>query len=206
MDFDKAIEAMAAEAEAARKANSFQATDEQNTESAQMMIAKDYQPLNQELFKRLAGYYTGYRLGMYKKGIAMFGDNGIGKTYFLNRILRVKMYRCKYLVDIYRDNRQLFDELLRRGAGQYDVIPQSHLELSIDEVGEEQPLNDFGNKYEIFTDTLQVRHHLFESYGAKTHFTSNLTKDEFRERYGTRCLSRMNQMCYLLETTGRDLR
>ena len=206
MDFYKTIAEMAKQSEAGKTSQQYVPSDEDKTESAHIMIQRGYEPLNPELFAKLAGYYSGYRLGKYTKGIGLFGANGIGKTYFLNKIIPTTLYRCKSLVDTYKDNQFLFEEQLRRDAGKYDVLPDGHINLTIDEIGEEQPLNNFGNKYEIFTEIIHIRHKIFEGFGGITHFTSNLSKAEFSSRYGSRSLSRMNQMCFLLDLDGDDLR
>lgn len=206
MDFEETLKQLADKAQQGRIENTYRPTEEEQKKSALLMNNWGYEPLNIELFKRLCGYFTGYRLGKYKKGIAMFGPNGIGKTYFLKRILRSPLYRCKDLASVYRDDETKFRDLVSRQAGQYDIIPEGHLELSIDEVGEENPVNDFGNKSEVFAEILQIRHSVFEKYNGITHFSSNLTRDEFNERYGARCLSRINQMCFSIDLTGDDLR
>ena len=203
---DDIIKRLSAESRAPAAIPACEPTAADNEQSVELMVRRGYSYANPELFKTLVGYYSRYRLERTNKGLALFGANGIGKTYFFKRMIGAKLIKCRELVELNKESPEQFKEFLQRQAYLYDVVQPDHLELIVDEVGEEQPLNNFGNKYEVFAEVLDVRHRLFESHQAKTFFTSNLSKKHFGDRYGSRCVSRINEMCYMIDATGEDLR
>lgn len=57
-------------------------------------------------------------------------------------------------------------------------------------------------KIEVMKDMIQHRYELFRRTGIKTHFTSNLNYEQLKERYGVRCVSRLNEMCEVIIIGG----
>lgn len=64
-----------------------------------------------------------------------------------------------------------------------------------DDLGSEDLGIHFGDKVEVFEKFIQIRYDLWKNKGLKTHFTSNLDKDDLKKRYGIRCFPRLNEMC-----------
>ena len=58
----------------------------------------------------------------------------------------------------------------------------------------------------MIKELLADRYDMYCKYGSKTHITSNLTADMFRERYGDYIASRMNEMFNILILNGVDHR
>ena len=79
-------------------------------------------------------------------------------------------------------------------------------DLIIDEVGAELICNKYGQKSESFIEVIEKRYIDFVQKGSFTHFTSNLTPKEIETRYGYRVWSRINEMCTVIEISGKDSR
>lgn len=67
--------------------------------------------------------------------------------------------------------------------------------IFFDDLGTEGIGHLYGEKVEVFEKFIQIRYDLFRSHKLKTHFTSNLSYQQLNERYGMRCMSRLNEMC-----------
>lgn len=67
--------------------------------------------------------------------------------------------------------------------------------LFFDDLGTEDKGSFYGEKVEVFEKFIQFRYDLFRSKKLKTHFTTNLSKNQLNDRYGLRCASRLNEMC-----------
>jgi len=188
--------------------NNWKPDPETRIKAALKMQESGYLGHNRELFEKLAGYYSGWMTRKYTKGLALFGENGVGKTFFIKTMLRpAKTYTTLRLVEHYKeDSYTVFTERLYNYKPYYEETNYNEFSMFIDEVGEEYALNDYGNRMEVFSNVINERHRMFTNHSTLTHFASNLSHDEFKSRYGSRCLSRINEMCYLLEVKGKDLR
>jgi len=67
-------------------------------------------------------------------------------------------------------------------------------------------VKSFGNEINLFASLINVRYELWKQIGLKTHFSTNLTKDEFTSRYTATNMSRISQMCNIIVVESIDQR
>lgn len=182
---------------------------------------------NKKLITDLCHYFTGNKSDLHlNKGIMLMGDPGRGKTFILklftanwgdnkyfentfNWVITSKMaivirrdpqkaeefYRCTSIENVLNRQNILLDELGGEIALAPTEIGKRGLTFAeVDQVGE-------------LVDILHTRHFLFNSYGVKTHITTNLTTGEQMEKlYTPKIVSRFNEMCNVIKVNGRDRR
>lgn len=124
------------------------------------------------------------------RGLVVFGDVGVGKTFFF-QCLRIplepregdhggtiRLFRMADVVGM--GVRELQEEL--------DSL--APCEVAFDDVGAEPVFNEYGSRWEAFPWMVERRLRT----DAKTHFTTNLTPDELCGRYGSRTVDRMHEL------------
>ena len=75
-------------------------------------------------------------------------------------------------------------------------------EVVLDDVGAEPAFNDFGSRFEMLPWLVEMR----LRSKAKTDFTTNLTGEELRGRYGMRTVDRMHELAAAHRFTGKSMR
>ena len=177
------------------------------------MIAEDLEkagilPIPRNLAAILAKLHTGEGDG--GKGVFMIGPTGTGKTKrmrWASDAFEIRMETASRLVDLLMDCGTLPDreEVLNCVPCRWSEIPAHYNDLIIDDLGTEPDgQNIYGTKRTLMQDAICRRYELFPRW--KTHFTSNLTKEEIRSRYGERVWSRLQEMCVFITLAGRDRR
>lgn len=79
--------------------------------------------------------------------------------------------------------------------------------LCIDDLGAESPLvNQFGTKTDVIANLLFLRYEKWQIDRIRTHATSNLTKQQLKERYGERLFDRMSEMFSFIVMKGESKR
>lgn len=132
---------------------------------------KGYQPSEQSLFA-LLDYLKGY-------GLFLMGDVGTGKTMFF-RCLKsdIKIFSLlRLMAKPLNDITQLLEDL------QFD-------EVVIDDIGAEPVYNNYGSRLDLLPWVVEQR---YES-NMRTHFTTNLSAEELKNRYGVRVLDRLKEL------------
>jgi len=125
------------------------------------------------------------------KGLALFGSVGRGKTVINTFILPVLFRHAWRKVVIPKTAIELTRETIN-----------SNWALSIDDIGTENIVNDYGTKIDIVTEAINHAEHK-----SKLLFlTSNLTEKELINRYGLRTLDRIKRLCKIVIFTGKSLR
>lgn len=130
------------------------------------------------------------------KGIFVYGNTGVGKTYFCHSIGNIKHETVEnfvFLLSEYRD-------YMLKGFYNDKVKELCNLDyLIIDDIGSEKT-SDFVIEF-LYT----IINRRYENM-KRTVLTTNLQLKEFGDRYGDRVLSRISEMCVLVELTGEDKR
>lgn len=127
-------------------------------------------------------------------GIIVAGNPGGGKTIFFEIMQRVippkdeRMFVKLNVLDVVLqfNNKEIGHNVFRKWVDKTVLF---------DDLGTEDKGVFFGEKLEVFEKFIQFRYDLFRSRKVKTHFTTNLSKEKLNERYGLRCMSRLNEMC-----------
>ena len=130
------------------------------------------------------------------KGIFVYGNTGVGKTYFCHAIANSKKEKVEnfvFLLSEYRD-------YMMKGFYNEKIIELCNEDyLIIDDIGSEKT-SDFVIEF-IYT----IINRRYENM-KRTVLTTNLQFKDFGEKYGDRILSRIAEMCVLVELKGEDKR
>lgn len=132
-----------------------------------------------------------------RKGIFVYGGTGTGKTYFLHALRNQFRVPVESWVEI------MVDIASAPYQGQYypiDRITEKD-KYSIDDIGVEHQDNQGKNVSMLYI----LINRMYNREGM-LFLTTNLTLEQFRERYGDRILSRIVEMCEMVELTGEDKR
>lgn len=130
------------------------------------------------------------------KGLFIYGNTGTGKTHTVHALANLKGEKVDNFVELlieYRDYMQkgfYHEKLVEMLRGEY---------LFIDDIGSEK-ISDF--VVEFLYIVVNKRYENMK----RTVFTTNLSLEEFGKRYGDRILSRIVEMCVLVELGGEDRR
>jgi len=127
-------------------------------------------------------------------GLTIVGNPGSGKTLFFDMIQKIinpkssQMFIKVNVLDVVLDfnNKEVGHKVFRKWESK---------NVFFDDLGTEDKGYLFGEKVEVFEKFIQFRYELFRKFKLKTHFTTNLSKEEMNNRYGMRCISRLNEMC-----------
>lgn len=127
-------------------------------------------------------------------GLAILGNPGSGKTLFFEM--------CQRITNVTDPNAfikiSVLDVVLQfnnKDVGHLVFQKWKDRNVLFDDLGTEDKGVHFGDKVEVFEKLIQFRYDLFRLHGIKTHFTSNLSYNQLKDKYGLRCMSRLNEMC-----------
>lgn len=129
------------------------------------------------------------------KGVFFYGDTGTGKTYTLNSLAKGKAEVDNFVMLLSE-----FRDAMQKGfyfSNLKEYINQDY--VFIDDIGAEKT-SDF--VIEFIYSLVNGRYENLK----RTVFATNLTLEKFSERYGERILSRIAEMCVLVEIKGDDRR
>ena len=174
-------------------------------------LVRGYDQRNPILFDKLTEFCACYYSCVNRKGLFLCAkekdvNTGIGKTLgmqVIGDIFTIRLENVAKLSETYTESHDRYLEMITvpnyyRSTKKNDLI--------IDEVGAEPISNSYGKKLEVFIDILENRYQSYTQKGSFTHFTSNLTPKEIENRYGHRVWSRINEMCTVIEISGKDSR
>ncbi len=136
-----------------------------------------------------------------KKGLLLKGTYGVGKTSILKAFRELKPtvnFGIKSTIEIVK----MFDE---GGVGVIDKYSKIG-EFCFDDLGTEKDGKNYGNTQNTFKDIMELRYNRFKSIGTRTHVSTNLDANQFKERYGERMESRLYEMFNVLVFKGTDYR
>lgn len=131
-----------------------------------------------------------------KKGIFVYGNTGVGKTYFCYAVGNTKKIKVENFVLLLSE----FRDYMMKGFYNEKVKELCEADyLIIDDIGSEK-VTDFVIEF-IYT----IVNRRYENQ-KRTILTTNLQFKEFGDRYGDRILSRIAEMCIMVELKGNDKR
>jgi DNA replication protein DnaC len=131
-----------------------------------------------------------------KKGIFIYGNTGVGKTYFLHSLAKPKNARVRNFTELLVE----FRDAMNKGNYFDSIRDLTHEDyLFIDDIGAEK-LSDF-----VVEFLYLIVNKRYENM-KRTVFATNLSVEDFIEKYGERIMSRISEMCILHELKGEDKR
>lgn len=130
------------------------------------------------------------------KGIFLYGNTGVGKTYILNALANAKNVSVRNFTETLVE----FRDAMQKGC-YYEKIKDTIAEdyLFIDDIGSETLSNYV---VEFLYIIVNGRYENMK----RTVLATNLSINEFEDRYGDRILSRLGEMCVFKEMKGDDRR
>ncbi len=150
------------------------------------------------------------------KGLCLIGKTGSGKSSRIEFYAR-KTYisvlsaqdACATWVEMGGDqNISAFKSYLKADGREqkYARVTDYFCDLIIDDLGlENEKYTCYGTETDVMVQhIIPARYSVFPRW--KTHFTTNLTKQQLRDRYGERCFSRLNEMCAFISLASGDRR
>ena len=174
----------------------------------QDLEAQDIELVPRNLPEIFAKVYTNETAG--GKGIFLLGPTGTGKSRrleFMAEAFEIQMINAITLCDRMAEEKHDADrlEVLNLIPPRWSERPKHCCDLIIDDLGTEpQEYVVYGTRRNFMIDAITKRYERFPEY--KTHFTSNLPKENIRLLYGDRIWSRLNEMCVFVTITGKDRR
>ena len=145
------------------------------------------------------------------KGILLMGNNGVGKTHFMEKFALANSKICwghpKMPTDCQIDDGSA--DSIRRAYHQHgpELLQQfNHHDLYLDDLGSEVggPVNLFGTTVDPIYELIMMRYRIRDQF--KTYITTNHTMDQIKERYGYRIWDRLHEMCNILILEGQSRR
>lgn len=188
------------------------ATSEQLQRCAEFMVKKGYVINDEKSFKALAYYLAVWHFNDMNQGLLMWGQCGVGKTYFAKLFLNADEVVKAISICSGIGNTVKMDELLKRFTPDvYDNVPKGYGSIVLDDICQEELVNDFGTKRDVIAEVIDLRHRLYDRFGFLTHFTMNTDSgkdwaDMVLNKYGKRIHDRIKEMCVEVEVKGESMR
>ena len=123
------------------------------------------------------------------KGLFMTGSFGRGKSTILYGVIPLIFRAC-------------YDKVLKPIAARDLHKADLGWAISIDDIGQEEIVNDFGTKI----DAVEYAISHCEDNMKLLVMSANLNSQQLEERYGGRILDRINRLCKVVEFKGKSLR
>jgi len=168
---------------------------------------------DKELIYKILMYFTGndYKLDL-TKGLYIFGNFGVGKSYlmkFINAFLKLYNYDNSFRI---MSIEQFIENYSSTGSFKKfinNTNDGNYLDIMIDELGveNEYQLKFYGNDLkDVFDSFLMRRYELFQRQKQLTHVTTNLEPGKLKEYYGKRLNDRFVEMFNFVEFKGESKR
>lgn len=186
---------------------------------------------NKPIYKLLLQYFTGNPdfekqplpgsevKGSLNKGILLIGPVGSGKTFAMSTVF--KIYTSKYLrsnsYQIYKYSNMKHEYGLNglEALSEFGQIASSSggiqrndtkVVLVDDFLSNGTFVSYFGNKIEFADELIDSRYEAFRQSRKLTHFTTNTYADKMKEVLDERSISRLLEMCNIIEFVDKDWR
>ncbi len=145
------------------------------------------------------------------KGILLLGNNGVGKTTFMEDFALANSKICwghpKMPSGMGIPDASAAS--IRRACQAIGpmLIPQFEMhDLYLDDLGAEAGgvVQNYGTASDPIFEILMIRYRIRKSY--KTYITSNNNMDQLTEMYGNRIVDRLHELCNILILSGKSFR
>lgn len=142
------------------------------------------------------------------KGMIIAGNTGSGKTLLFRaweecrKVPEIARYFKAFIFHTSRDVAFAYEKEGAKAIGKWteeavrwngmQMIPVHCL---FDDLGCEDIVMHYGNRKEVMEGVICERYDKWIKHGVTSHFTTNLDKNQLKEKYGERALSRLIEMC-----------
>jgi len=163
--------------------------------------------------ERLEKQFPQYKLS---KGICLTGNKGTGKTHLMNFFSKnpkasYSLPTCRDIAEKYRTEWkyegigtiEYYAGLFK--ASQPQPFNHEYLGFCYGDLGTEDDKNSYGNKMNVMDEVFFNRYERGVPFHM-THFTTNLSGDEIKERYGVRFYDRLKETCNWIVLDGESFR
>ena len=196
---EQLVENALANAEAARRPTRAP-TEEDLGAAAVRILNRGWLPVDRDAFRQLCAYMAGPR----RLGLLLTGAPGLGKTFFMERVLGLRPVRARDVVAAYTQAQGY------NAAFWYDVFGAWDSEQCdravVDDLGEEPECVLYGQREEVLANVICTRYVAWQRSGARLFVTTNLSARDLDQRYGTRVLDRLREMCFPVVLSGKSNR
>lgn len=173
------------------------------------------------VFKLLCRYFTGdpefeQNGRSLKKGILLVGNVGVGKTDLLrafefNRVQCFQTITCGEISAMVKENGAdywtTYTGFIPGHGGTDKYFLQPNIGWLFDDLGTEDPVNDFGTKVDPLSLIILERYKMKDKQPFNTlHITTNMNGDMIQNRYDARIRSRIREMFNVIQLAGSDRR
>lgn len=165
---------------------------------------------NEKQINLIAEYFLGIENELnQEKGLFILGNPGSGKSiifeltmqmmFFSNtpKIMKDKSFKMESCEEIAVQAKKEGESILyqfKKGI------------ICFDDLGDEDIKKNWGDRINSMYVVIKQRYKYFWKNNLVTHFTTNLSKEDFINMYGVRSYSRMKEMCNIIELSGKDRR
>ena len=148
------------------------------------------------------------------KGLFIGGNFGVGKTWLMKLFQRnnrqvFTVQNAKAIADTFEsdgeDAIKEFKESPLLPSNDVENFFHKRMGLCIDDLGNEQIKNHYGNKKNVIGDLIELRY-ASGNTGDLLHLTTNLTGAQLSDFYGGRVASRLREIMNVIDFIGSDLR
>ena len=146
-----------------------------------------------------------------KKGKFYFGTSGVGKS----TRLRAEFERSDCPLKAFRTAREVALIGNTKGLSGISNIVYNAIEIFIDDIGHEAiTVSNFGTVFSPLSELIQAQYDEDQKdpnaksprFERTMHFTSNLTPEQLRVRYGDFIFDRLVEMCEWIHIEGESFR
>lgn len=133
-------------------------------------------------------------------GCLVFGIPGSAKTLIFSILQRITNPQdARFFIK--RNVLDIVQEFNKTGYDVFQKYKDKH--VLFDDLGTEETGKFYADKCNVMEVFIQHRYELYQQKGLITHFTTNLNQQEILEKYGLRCVSRLQELTetILLGTT-----
>ena len=195
---EQLVENALANAEAARRPTRAP-TEEDLGAAAVRILNRGWLPVDRDAFRQLCAYMAGPR----RLGLLLTGAPGLGKTFFMERVLGLRPVRARDVVAAYTQAQGY------NAAFWYDVFGAWDSEQCdravVDDLGEEPECVLYGQREEVLAN-VSARYVARRALALACSSPFNLSARDLDQRYGTRVLDRLREMCFPVVLSGKSNR
>lgn len=133
-----------------------------------------------------------------KKSLILIGKPGTGKDLIMKICNKAfASFATNLCTDIVAEY---------NGAGEEGINRYKERERCFSDLGTEKNGKYYGNEINVFEHLIYNRYNQYQNIGLLTHFTTNLTPDQIKAKYGERAHDRLKEMCIVVNFNGDSFR